>query len=85
MKTSGAITTSAAGGPVRRRIEAKNERVRRERLALALKPWQFAPSEVGDGVNPYASTCVGYASWEEAQAMRRELRNRDPDYLRGKA
>ena len=53
--------------------EALKERIRAERKALNLRPWEFAPSEVDDGPSPWSEGTVGYASWQRAQQMRREL------------
>lgn len=42
------------------------ERIRREREALQLKPWEFAPSEVDDGPCPYPPTTGGAVAWARA-------------------
>ncbi len=54
--------------------EELEEKIRREREALGCKPWEFAPSEVDDGPNPYPPGTAGHASWERAQALRAQLR-----------
>ena len=51
----------------------RRERIRKERAALGLRPWEFAPSEVSEGPNPYSANSVGHQSWARAQQMRREL------------
>lgn len=56
------------------------ERIKRERRELNLRPWQFAPSEVG-GKSPYPAGSAGCDSWGEAQAMRAEILLRDPHYF----
>lgn len=49
------------------------ERIDREREALGLRPWQFAPSEVDDGPCPYPSP-LAIAAWKQAQEWRRQMR-----------
>jgi hypothetical protein len=40
---------------------------------IGLKPWQASPLDVGRGASPWPAGAVGTASWQSAQAMRREL------------
>lgn len=56
-------------------------RIKQEREKMALRPWQFAPSEVDDGPNPCKPGTMGHASWPEAQKWRAELRAADPHYF----
>lgn len=58
-----------------------NERVASERERLNLRPWQFAPSEVDDGPNPYTAGTAGHAAWITAQVWRAEIREHDPSYF----
>lgn len=51
----------------------KAERIRREREALKCAPWEFCPSEVDYGPNPYPPSVVGHRSWIRAVALKREL------------
>ena len=55
------------------------ERIAAERVALNLRPWEFAPSQVNDGSNPYPAGCVGHAAWIRAQALRRQLSEANED------
>lgn len=48
------------------------ERIDREREALGLRPWEFAPSEVDDGPCPYSSPVV-IEAWKRAQEWRRQM------------
>lgn len=63
--------------PLRERSPELKERIRRERQAMNLAPWQFAPSEVDDGPNPWPKGTAGHTSWIQAQRWRRELRERE--------
>jgi hypothetical protein len=66
---------------MRKRRETLEERIDRERRQMHLSPWQFAPSEVDDGPNPYTPGVAGYRSWIEAQAWRDAIRKREPSYF----
>ncbi len=63
--------------------ETRAERIARERKELDLRPWEFAPSEVTDGPNPYADdpNKAGFASWNKAQELRRQIRAKCPHYF----
>ena len=62
----------------------KQKRIARERSELNLAPWQFAPSEINDGPNPYStSASAGNGAWEDAKSWRAEIRQRDPHYFDG--
>jgi hypothetical protein len=65
------------------REERLRERIARERAALGLKPWQFAPSEVDDGANPWSAGTAGHGSWAAAQRQRAEIRAKNPNYFDG--
>ena len=63
-------------------IERRKDRIRRERAELGLRPWQKAPSEVDDDSPPvHPVGTLGYTAWLEAQAWRRTLREKQPDYF----
>lgn len=64
-----------------KRKETLAERIKRERHELNLRPWEFAPSEVDAGENPYPPGCAGHSSWIEARTMRAEIKRRDPRYF----
>jgi hypothetical protein len=62
--------------------EAKRaQRIAKERTELKVAPWQFAPSEVDDGRNPYPESTAGFAAWEQAKKWRAEIRAEDPHYF----
>lgn len=46
--------------------DQRRQRVRLERQALQLKPWEFAPSEVDEGPCPYPPTAAGAVAWDRA-------------------
>lgn len=50
------------------------ERIAKERKAMNLRPWEYAPSEVDDGPNPFPPGAAGHASWIQAQRWRAELK-----------
>jgi hypothetical protein len=50
-----------------------DERIDREREALALAPWELAPSEVDDGPCPWPPGSVGAASWAKALELKKSL------------
>lgn len=58
-----------------------DERISRERAELALKPWELAPSEAGDGESPWPVGTTGHAGWLRAQQLRAEILERDPAYF----
>jgi hypothetical protein len=60
---------------------ARKSRIADERKRMALKPWQYAPSEVDDGPNPYPPSAGAHQSWIEAQQWRAEIRASDPEYF----
>lgn len=57
------------------------KRIATERKRMRLAPWQFSPSEISDGPNPYSPLVAGYRAWLEAQRWRAEIREHDPDYF----
>lgn len=52
---------------------ALRERIKREREALNLSPWEFAPSQVQDRECPYPPGRAGHESWAPAQKLWREM------------
>ena len=50
------------------------KRIKAERKALNLRPWELAPSECDDGPSPWPPGTMGFISWRKAQALRREMK-----------
>jgi hypothetical protein len=49
---------------------------------MNLRPWQLSPSQVTDkGESPWPVGTSGFEAWYEAQAWRREIRQRDRHYF----
>jgi hypothetical protein len=61
--------------------ETLQQRIARERHEMNLMPWQFAPSEIGDGPSPYPPGTAGHESWRQAQEWRAEIRKKNPHYF----
>lgn len=67
------------------RSKALIARIKREREALNLAPWEFAPSQVQDRECPYPPGRAGYESWASAQKLWREMQAEKRKAKRAKA
>ena len=63
--------------------ETREQRIKRERVEMNIRPWQFAPSAVFLGDNPWQgdTSAAGFTSWQTAQRQREEIHARNPDYF----
>ena len=61
--------------------ETREQRIRREREEMRLRPWEFSPSEVNLYDKPFQPGAVGRSTWAAAQEQRREILRKNPEYF----
>jgi len=63
--------------------ETREQRIKRERVEMNIRPWEFPPSYVAVDHNPWEAdpSTAGFTSWRTAQEQRRKIHASNPEYF----